>query len=286
MYGTLHPHHIYASQEEHHPLLRLQTPKFAEIVDLRLGDGTTKRGQVLEVEGNQAVVQVFEGTTGIDNQKTTLNFTGQVLKAPVSKDMLGRIFNGSGALMLPAWFPTACSMVLHSNVQLLNLTLKRTTDKLCLVAWKWNTGNCFVCQSGSFTMLHGVRKCCTLAAASHLCASAGKPIDGGPPVLAEAYLDIMGSSINPSERTYPEEMIQTGVSTIDVMNSIARGQKIPLFSAAGLPHNDIAAQICRQAGLVDLPDKKVEGAEGVSVRTLAGSVQDPCSDASCVSHTP
>ena len=63
--------------------------------------------------------------------------------------------------------------------------------------------------------------------------------------------DISGSSINPSERTYPEEMIQTGISTIDMMNSIARGQKIPLFSAAGLPHNEIAAQICRQAGLVN-----------------------------------
>lgn len=71
-----------------------------------------------------------------------------------------------------------------------------------------------------------------------------------PPVLAEHFLDINGASINPAERTYPEEMIQTGISTIDVMNSIARGQKIPLFSAAGLPHNDIAAQICRQAGLV------------------------------------
>ncbi|VAI45579.1 unnamed protein product [Triticum turgidum subsp. durum] len=69
----------------------------------------------------------------------------------------------------------------------------------------------------------------------------GKPIDNGPPILPEAYLDISGSSINPSERTYPEEMIQTGISTIDVMNSIARGQKIPLFSAAGLPHNEIAA---------------------------------------------
>lgn len=88
----------------------------------------------------------------------------------------------------------------------------------------------------------------------------GKPIDGGPPVLAEVYLDIMGASINPSERTYPEEMIQTGISTIDVMNSIARGQKIPLFSAAGLPHNDIAAQICRQAGLVERPG--AEGGEG------------------------
>lgn len=148
-------------------------PKYAEIVNLRLGDGTERRGQVLEIDGNRAVVQVFEGTSGIDNRKTTLEFTGEVLKAPVSVDMLGRVFNGSG-----------------------------------------------------------------------------KPIDGGPPVLAEAYLDIQGSSINPSERTYPEEMIQTGISTIDVMNSIARGQKIPLFSAAGLPHNDIAAQICRQAGLV------------------------------------
>ena len=69
-------------------------------------------------------------------------------------------------------------------------------------------------------------------------------------MLAETFLDINGASINPAERTYPEEMIQTGISTIDTMNSIARGQKIPLFSAAGLPHNDIAAQICRQAGLV------------------------------------
>lgn len=68
-------------------------------------------------------------------------------------------------------------------------------------------------------------------------------------------MSILGSSINPSERTYPEEMIQTGISTIDVMNSIARGQKIPLFSAAGLPHNEIAAQICRQAGLVKRLEK-------------------------------
>jgi V-type H+-transporting ATPase subunit B len=70
------------------------------------------------------------------------------------------------------------------------------------------------------------------------------------------WLSSAGASINPSERTYPEEMIQTGISTIDVMNSIARGQKIPLFSAAGLPHNDIAAQICRQAGLVKKLDKE------------------------------
>ena len=69
---------------------------------------------------------------------------------------------------------------------------------------------------------------------------------------------LIGSSINPSERTYPEEMIQTGISTIDVMNSIARGQKIPLFSAAGLPHNEIAAQICRQAGLVKRLEKTAD----------------------------
>ena len=80
-----------------------------------------------------------------------------------------------------------------------------------------------------------------------------------PPVLAETFLDINGASINPAERTYPEEMIQTGISTIDTMNSIARGQKIPLFSAAGLPHNDIAAQICRQAGLVAHSEEHPEG---------------------------
>ncbi|RYR36968.1 hypothetical protein Ahy_A09g041904 isoform B [Arachis hypogaea] len=157
---------------------KVKGPKFQEIVNIRLGDGSTRRGQVLEVDGEKAVVQVFEGTSGIDNKFTTVQFTGEVLKTPVSLDMLGRIFNGSG-----------------------------------------------------------------------------KPIDNGPPILPEAYLDISGSSINPSERTYPEEMIQTGISTIDVMNSIARGQKIPLFSAAGLPHNEIAAQICRQAGLVKRLEK-------------------------------
>lgn len=78
----------------------------------------------------------------------------------------------------------------------------------------------------------------------------GRAIDKGPKVLAEDYLDINGSPINPYSRVYPEEMISTGISTIDTMNSIARGQKIPIFSAAGLPHNEIAAQICRQAGLV------------------------------------
>ena len=114
--------------------------------------------------------QVFEGTSGIDNLGTAVEFSGNILTTPVSEDMLGRIFNGSG-----------------------------------------------------------------------------KPIDKGPSVLPEDFLDINGQPINPQMRTYPEEMIQTGISTIDTMNSVARGQKIPLFSAAGLPHNDIAAQVRSRA---------------------------------------
>ncbi|XP_032326649.1 V-type proton ATPase subunit B, brain isoform [Camelus ferus] len=148
-------------------------PRYSEIVQLTLPDGTKRSGQVLEVSGSRAVVQVFEGTSGIDAKKTSCEFTGDILRTPVSEDMLGRVFNGSG-----------------------------------------------------------------------------KPIDRGPVVLAEDFLDIMGQPINPQCRIYPEEMIQTGISAIDGMNSIARGQKIPIFSAAGLPHNEIAAQICRQAGLV------------------------------------
>ncbi|KAG7215025.1 hypothetical protein INR49_022857 [Caranx melampygus] len=136
---------------------QVKFPRYAEIVHLTLPDGTKRSGQVLEVTGSKAVVQ----------------FTGDILRTPVSEDMLGRVFNGSG-----------------------------------------------------------------------------KPIDRGPAVLAEDFLDIMGQPINPQCRIYPEEMIQTGISAIDGMNSIARGQKIPIFSAAGLPHNEIAAQICRQAGLV------------------------------------
>eukprot|EP01118_Nematostelium_gracile_P002263 TRINITY_DN12501_c0_g1_i1.p1 TRINITY_DN12501_c0_g1~~TRINITY_DN12501_c0_g1_i1.p1 ORF type:complete len:495 (-),score=152.96 TRINITY_DN12501_c0_g1_i1:546-2030(-) len=155
-------------------------PKYAEIVNLTLGDGSVRRGQVLEVVGKKAVVQVFEGTSDVDARNTRVEFTGDILRLPVSEDMLGRVFNGSG-----------------------------------------------------------------------------KPTDKGPPVLAEDFLDIQGQPINPFTRINPEEMIQTGISAIDTMNSIARGQKIPLFSAAGLPHNEIAAQICRQAGLVKKAGKSV-----------------------------
>eukprot|EP00191_Tetraselmis_sp_GSL018_P007503 CAMPEP_0177620388 /NCGR_PEP_ID=MMETSP0419_2-20121207/26865_1 /TAXON_ID=582737 /ORGANISM="Tetraselmis sp., Strain GSL018" /LENGTH=240 /DNA_ID=CAMNT_0019119915 /DNA_START=652 /DNA_END=1370 /DNA_ORIENTATION=+ len=175
----------------------------SEIVNITVSDGTVRRGQVLEVDGDRAVVQCFEGTNGLDKVQTSCEFTGEVLKCPVAKDMLGRIFNGSG-----------------------------------------------------------------------------KPIDNGPPVVPEEWLEISGASINPSERTYPEEMIQTGISTIDVMNTIARGQKIPLFSAAGLPHNEIAAQICRQASLVDRPGVENEefaivfGAMGVNMETAHFFKQD------------
>ncbi|PNJ76860.1 ATP6V1B2 isoform 5, partial [Pongo abelii] len=141
-------------------------PRYAEIVHLTLPDGTKRSGQVLEVSGSKAVVQVFEGTSGIDAKKTSCEFTGDILRTPVSEDMLGRVFNGSG-----------------------------------------------------------------------------KPIDRGPVVLAEDFLDIMGQPINPQCRIYPEEMIQTGISAIDGMNSIARGQKIPIFSAAGLPHNEVRTGI-------------------------------------------
>ena len=177
----------------------VKLPKYAEIVNLTLGDGTTRSGQVLEVAGSRAVVQVFEGTSDIDNRKTRCEFTGDVLKMGVSEEMLGRSFNGSG-----------------------------------------------------------------------------KVIDSSPKVLPEAYLDINGQPINPSARDYPKAMIQTGISAIDVMNSVARGQKIPIFSAAGLPHNEVAAQIARQASLVKLKDTTdahednfaiVFGAMGVNMET-------------------
>ncbi|KAJ3088609.1 Vacuolar ATP synthase subunit B [Quaeritorhiza haematococci] len=193
------------------PLVILDNVKFAkyaEIVSLTLPDGSKRTGQVLEVQGKKAIVQVFEGTTGIDVKATSIEFTGDTLKVPVSEDMLGRVFNGSG-----------------------------------------------------------------------------KAIDKGPKVFAEDYLDVQGQPINPFSRIYPEEMIQTGISAIDTMNSVARGQKIPLFSAAGLPHNEIAAQICRQAGLVKKVDKGVLddhednfaivfGAMGVNMETARFFKQD------------
>ena len=146
---------------------------YGELARIKTPTGEERRGQVLEIGGGIAVVQVFEGTTGLDVAKTSIRFTGETVKLPVSTDMLGRIFDGSG-----------------------------------------------------------------------------RPIDGGPRIIPDDYLDVNGNPINPFARDYPREFIQTGISTIDGMNTLVRGQKLPLFSASGLPHNQVAAQIARQAKVI------------------------------------
>lgn len=176
-------------------------PSYNEIVQLTLPDGSIRGGQVLEVSGKKAIVQVFEGTSGVDTSATRVSFSGAAMKLGVSEDMQGRIFNGSG-----------------------------------------------------------------------------QPIDKGPNVWAEEYLDINGSPINPFSRVYPEEMIQTGISTIDTMNSIARGQKVPIFSSSGLPHDAIAAQICRQAGLVTKTTPIVSSTDGTDRPGQTKSVHDGHAD--------
>jgi V/A-type H+-transporting ATPase subunit B len=143
---------------------------YSEIVDIETPNGEMRRGQVLEVKGDIAVVQVFEGTSDLNTATTKVRFTGETARIGVSLDMLGRVFNGTG-----------------------------------------------------------------------------KPIDGGPEIIPEKELDINGSPMNPSAREFPAEFIQTGISTIDGMNTLVRGQKLPIFSGSGLPHNDLAAQIARQA---------------------------------------
>ncbi len=143
---------------------------YDEIVEVELPNGEKRRGRVLDVSRGVAVVQVFEGTTGITTTGTTVKFLGKPLEIPVSEDMLGRIFNGLG-----------------------------------------------------------------------------EPIDGGPAIIAEEERDVNGAPLNPAEREYPEDFIQTGVSAIDGMNTLVRGQKLPIFSGSGLPHNILAAQIARQA---------------------------------------
>lgn len=170
------------------PLVILDNVKSAkpkELVKLTLPDGTIRNGQVLEVQDNRAILQVIEGTVNAADptyndlsnlnirEHTACEFTGEVLKIPVCKDMLGRVFN-----------------------------------------------------------------------------VAGKPIDGGPEFVAEDFLDVHGLPINPEQRISPTNMIHTGISTIDIMNSMTVGQKISIFSATGLPHNNIVDQICRQAKVV------------------------------------
>ena len=149
---------------------------YGEIVSLRLSDGSIKNGQVLDTSDDTVVVQVFEGTSGIDLQ-TGVKFLGDVFKLPVSKDLIGRILSGSG-----------------------------------------------------------------------------KPRDDGPDIVPKSHADIIGAAINPYSRQSPEQFIQTGISAIDACTTLVRGQKLPIFSASGLPHNDIALQIARQAKLVDSDD--------------------------------
>ena len=143
---------------------------FDEMVELELSNGEKRSGRVLEVGMGYAVIQIFEGTSGVSTKGTKVKFLGKTLEVPVSEAMLGRIFDGLG-----------------------------------------------------------------------------RPLDGGPPVIAEEKRDINGFPINPASRAYPEDFIQTGVSAIDGMNTLVRGQKLPLFSGSGLPHNMLAAQIARQA---------------------------------------
>jgi V/A-type H+-transporting ATPase subunit B len=144
--------------------------KYGEVVEIEVGGGERKHGQVLDAMEDKAVVQVFEGTSGLDTKITKAKFLGDTMKIPVGVGMLGRIFDG-----------------------------------------------------------------------------AGRPRDGKKEIVPEARLDINGYPINPTSRIYPRDFIQTGISSIDGMNTLARGQKLPIFSGAGLPHNDLAAQIARQA---------------------------------------
>ncbi|MDR1482262.1 MAG: V-type ATP synthase subunit B [Synergistaceae bacterium] len=152
---------------------KISDVRYDELAEIRLANGERRRGKVLEISEERALVQVYEGSTGIDADETKVRFLGDVLTMPVAKSMLGRIFNGRGA-----------------------------------------------------------------------------PIDGGADIIPEDFLDVNGNPMNPYSRDYPSEFIQTGISTIDGMNPLVRGQKLPIFSGSGMPHNRIAAQIARQSTVI------------------------------------
>lgn len=151
---------------------------YGELTEIKLSDGSTRRGRVLEVSGTRAMVQVFEGTSGLSPQDVTVKFLGKGMELGVSMDMLGRVFDGFG-----------------------------------------------------------------------------RPTDDGPAIIPEKYLNVNGNPMNPFCRDYPNEFIQTGISTIDLLNTLVRGQKLPLFSGSGLPHSRIAAQIARQAKVLKTGDR-------------------------------
>ncbi|MFH1257724.1 MAG: V-type ATP synthase subunit B [Candidatus Micrarchaeota archaeon] len=148
----------------------VENAAYGEMVDIMLPNGERKKGQVLETSKGLAAVQIFGVTQGLDTKSTIIRFSGDVMRFPVSDEMFGRVFNGSG-----------------------------------------------------------------------------EPIDKGAPIISKEKVDITGNAINPFARAEPKEFIQTGISTIDVTNTLVRGQKLPIFSASGLPHNDLAVQIARQA---------------------------------------
>lgn len=146
---------------------------FDELVEIETVDGIKRLGKVLEVGQGKAVIQVFEGTSGLSIKGTKARFLGKTMEVPVSQELLGRIFDGLG-----------------------------------------------------------------------------RPIDGLPEPIAEEFRDVNGAPINPERREYPSDFIQTGVSVIDGMLTLVRGQKLPIFSGSGMPHNILAAQIARQATVV------------------------------------
>jgi V/A-type H+-transporting ATPase subunit B len=179
------------------PLLFLENAQdlaYNAIVDIKDGFGRIRGGQVIEVSEEYAVIQVFEETAGLDLAQTSVSLVENVARLGVSKDILGRRFDG-----------------------------------------------------------------------------VGKPIDGLQPVIAEKRLPIVGMPINPVARRKPNEFIQTGISTIDIMNTLVRGQKLPIFSAAGLPANELAAQIARQATVPgeDVQFAVVFAAMGVTQREVS-----------------
>ncbi|MCR4404862.1 MAG: V-type ATP synthase subunit B [Candidatus Acetothermia bacterium] len=162
---------------------------YAELVEIELPNGEIRRGQVLEVDRDKAVVQLFEGASGLNLYKSRVRFLGRVMELGVSSDMLGRVFSG-----------------------------------------------------------------------------AGRPRDGGPEIIPEKRVSVLGEPINPYSRDYPSEFIQTGISVIDGLNTLVRGQKLPIFSGAGLPHHRIAAQIARQAKVLGKEEQFaiVFGAMGIT----------------------
>jgi V/A-type H+-transporting ATPase subunit B len=173
--------------------------KYQELVRITLANGETRRGQVLEVDRDRALVQVFEGTSGIDVPKTKVRFLAKGITIGLSPEVLGRVFDGLG-----------------------------------------------------------------------------RPRDDGPEIIPDKSEDIYGAPINPYAREYPNEFIQTGVSAIDGLNTMVRGQKLPRFSGSGLPHNRLAAQVVRQARVLgtEASFAVVFGAMGITFEEAEFFIRD------------